>query len=213
MICEDSQETLAVCHSLLDDASFWSLLSAIDEEVAATVRSNGCECGGRLHKARYPRKPRGWPREQLGEHYTSRLSFCCDRDGCRRRCTPPSVRYFGRRVYLGVVVTLSMALEQGLTPQRRARLVESIGVDPRTLTRWCRWWRVQLPLTRTWRELQGQFASPLDPTQLPDALLQLVQGEDPVQRLLRFLALLMPLSSSSCSHCPRVAPGPQRMSL
>ena len=202
-----------MCHSLLDDASLWSLLTAIDQEVADAVRAKGCPCGGRLHSARYPRKPRGWPREQLGVDYESRLSFCCNRDGCRRRCTPQSVRYFGRRVYLGVVVTLSMALEHGLTPERRQRLVESIGVDPRTLSRWYRWWRVQLPATRTWRELQGQFATALDPARLPDALLQLVQGDDPVQRLVRFLALLMPLSTSSCSHCPRVATKPQRMPL
>ena len=202
-----------MCHSLLDDASLWSLLTAIDQEVADKVRSMGCRCGGRLHSARYPRKPRGWPREQLGVDYESRLSFCCNRDGCRRRCTPPSVRYFGRRVYLGVVVTLSMALEHGLTPQRRQRLREQIGVDPRTLTRWCRWWRVQLPTTRTWRELQGQFASALDPARLPDVLLQLVQGDDSVQRLVRFLALLMPLTTGSCSHCPRVAAKPQKMPL
>ena len=200
-----------MCHSLLDDASIWSLLVDIDREIAATIRSQGCPCGGTLHSARYPRKPRGWPREQLGADYQSRRSFCCDRDGCRRRCTPPSVRYFGRRVYLGVVVTLSMALEHGLTPERRQRLVGQIGVDPRTLTRWFRWWRVQLPATRTWRELQGQFACALDPARLPDTLLRLVQGDDSVQRLIRFLALLMPLSTDSCPHCPRVALKPQKM--
>ena len=202
-----------MCHSLLDDARFWRLLVDIDRELAATIRSQGCPCGGTLHSARYPRKPRGWPREQLGVDYESRLSFCCDQEGCRRRCTPPSVRYFGRRVYLGVLVTLSMALEHGLTPQRRRRLREQIGLDARTLTRWCRWWRVQLPATRTWRELQGQLASPLDPARLPGALLQLVQGDDPVQRMVRFLALLMPLSTGSCAHCPRVALKPQRMPL
>jgi len=31
------------------------------------------------------------------------LSFCCDRDGCRKRVTPPSVRFLGRKVYLGAV--------------------------------------------------------------------------------------------------------------
>jgi hypothetical protein len=38
-----------------------------------------------------------------------RFSFCCDRDGCRNRATPPSVRFLGRKVYLGAVVMLISA--------------------------------------------------------------------------------------------------------
>ena len=90
------------------------------------------------------------------------------------------MRYFVRRVYLGLVVTLSMALEHGLTPQRRRPLREQIGINARTLTRCCRWWRFHLPAARSWRELQGKLASPLDPVRLPGALLQLIQGVDPV---------------------------------
>ena len=64
---------------------------------------------GMLHSARYPRKPRGGL-DDLGPDYATRLSFCCAVDGCRRRTTPPSVRYLGRRVYLGAVVVLVTAM-------------------------------------------------------------------------------------------------------
>jgi len=47
----------------------------------------------------YPRKPRGIPFVPE-ESYEYRLRFCCAEDGCRRRITPPSVRFFGRKVFL-----------------------------------------------------------------------------------------------------------------
>jgi hypothetical protein len=44
---------------------------------------------GVLHSACYPRKPRG-VRTALDASYRTRLSFCCARNGCRRRNTPPA---------------------------------------------------------------------------------------------------------------------------
>ena len=46
-------------HTLLGDASFWAFLFAVDQDLAATRRNQGCSCGGRLHCANYPRQPRG----------------------------------------------------------------------------------------------------------------------------------------------------------
>ena len=98
-----------MCHAFLADTNFYQLLTRIDESIAEEVRAGGCDCGGALHSARYPRKPRG-VRGVLDESYQSRLSFCCAADGCRRRSTPPSVRFLGRKVYLGVIVVLISAL-------------------------------------------------------------------------------------------------------
>ena len=83
-------------HDLPRSASFWSFLLAVDEDLAEKTRKKGCPCGGRLHCANYLRKPRGTP-DQLPEPQRLRLSFCCDRDGCRKRVTPPSVRFLGRK--------------------------------------------------------------------------------------------------------------------
>ena len=71
-------------HDLPRTARFWSFLLAIDQDLAETTRKEGCPCGGRLHSANYLRKPRGTP-VQLPQPQCLRLSFCCDRDGCRKR--------------------------------------------------------------------------------------------------------------------------------
>ena len=125
--------------TVLQDASFFELLSRFDEDLAAEVREAGCGCGGVLHSARYPRKPRGI-RSAVDDSYESRLRFCCSQDGCRRRSTPASVRFLGRKVYLGVIVVLVTALHHGLTTPRRRQLIEELDVAPQTLWRWRRWW-------------------------------------------------------------------------
>ena len=127
-----------MCQALLSDQRFHQLLLQFDEDLAASTRADGCpRCGGVLHSARYPRKPRGAPRELL-DQYRSRLSFCCA--ACRRRTTPESVRYLGRRVYLAAVVVLSSAMRAGITGKRVAQLSEWFAVPRRTLERWRRWW-------------------------------------------------------------------------
>ena len=73
--------------------------------------------------------------------YGYRLSFCCDRDGCRKRVTPPSVRFLGRKVYLGAVVILVAAMRQGPSPRRVRELSSLFGVDRRTIARWQVFWR------------------------------------------------------------------------
>ncbi len=73
-------------HELLRDATFWSFLFTIDQDLAQECRKQACPCGGRLHSAKYPRKPRGNP-DDLPDEHCRRLSFCCDRDGCRKRTT------------------------------------------------------------------------------------------------------------------------------
>ena len=80
-------------------ASFWLFLFSVDQDLAQSAREKCCACGGRLHRADYPRKPRG--AEDLPQDYRYRFSFCCEREGCRKRVTPPSVRFLGRKERLG----------------------------------------------------------------------------------------------------------------
>src|SRR3972149_4208870 len=93
------EEPVKVCHALLQDPKFFRLLLRIDEELAGDARAGGCACGGVLHRANYPRKPRACLNEVRSE-YATRFSFCCSR--CRKRLTSMSVRFLGRRVYLGL---------------------------------------------------------------------------------------------------------------
>lgn len=83
-----------MCHALLFDSILWQLRLRFDRDLAAEAREQGCRCGGVLHRADYPRKPRGGPSD-LGPDYGRRLSLCCAREGCRKRTTPPSVRFLG----------------------------------------------------------------------------------------------------------------------
>jgi hypothetical protein len=114
---------------LLGDGTFYHALARIDDELAEATRCAGCrKCEGRVHSARYPRKPRGGPAD-LPPGYDRRASFCCAVDGCRARATPPSVRFLGRRVYLGAVVVLASAMQQGVNAFRARRLKELFGAS------------------------------------------------------------------------------------
>jgi len=174
-----------VCQKLLGDATLYALLTRIDSELAADVRACGCPlCGGVLHTSDYPRKPRGGP-PGLGLGIGRRLSFCCGVEGCRKRRTPPSVRFLGRRVYLGAVVVLVTALQSGLTTGRFQALREHLGVDRRTVERWRRWWRETLPASRFWRGARGHFAEAVVAESLPGTLLERFGGaaRDPLSPL------------------------------
>jgi hypothetical protein len=201
-------ETDPVCHAFLTDTNFYQLLFQIDESIAEDVRGRGCDCGGVLHAAPYPRKPRGI-RYALDECYESRLSFCCSQDGCRRRHTPASVRFLGRKVYLGVIVVLLTALHHGLTEARRSRLIEALDVPAQTLWRWRRWWRERFVETRCWRALAGQFIPPIAADGLPGSLLERLTGRALSERLVQLLVLISPVTTSSSSV--RVSRDPQKM--
>ena len=95
---------------LVWNASFFAVLLKIDRDLAREAHAGGCpHCGAALHQANYPRKPRGTVADGR-QLRVLRYSFCCSQDGCRRRLTPPSARFLGRKVYLGGVVVLAAAL-------------------------------------------------------------------------------------------------------
>ena len=189
-------------HAYLADAKFWGVLLRFDEELAAEAQAHGCgDCRAPLHSARYPRKPRGVARALLGEDYEWRLSFCCAREGCRRRTTPASVRFFGRRVYLGALVLLISALSQGLTRTRRAQLLARFGVSEQTVRRWRRWWCEVFPDTPWWRGARDRFVPALDLAQLPASLLERFVALDRAARSLDALRFLAPLSSDAVHAC------------
>ena len=201
-----------MCHDFIVDASLLHRLYLLDVQLAEQVRAKGCpHCGAALHSARYRRKPRGICHSLLAEHDQIRLSFCCERDGCRKRCTPPSLCFLGPKVYLGVVITLICALEHGLTPRRRARLVDELDLWPQTIARWQRWWRTQVPGTRHWQSLRARLTPMSRNVGLPDALLGQLSDSDLSLRILRFLQLMMPLSTTSCSYTLRLDQFPQKM--
>ena len=94
--------------------AFFQFLAAIDSHLASRTRMQGCSfCGGVLHSACYPHKPRGGSVELETTAPTMRQSFCCDK--CRRRTTPESVLFLGRRVYPGFIMVLLSGMQSGVT--------------------------------------------------------------------------------------------------
>ena len=182
-----------MCHALLYDRKFLALLLRIDQDLAAQTRAGGCRCGGTLHRADYPRKPRGCPVEVRSD-YSSRLSFCCS--VCRRRATSVSVRFLGRRVYLALAVVLVPARRAGPAAAAAARLGLELGVDRRTVARWRDWWREQFPLTPLWRWTGAWFMPPVPQAQLPGALTERFTGPAH-EALMRLLVWLCPVSVRS----------------
>jgi len=156
--------------TILNDASFYRMLLRLDEDLAEQTRQAGCACGGKLHSAQYPRKPRGAP-EELQEDYSKRRSFCCAEEGCRKRTTPASFRFLSRRVYVAAVVVLITALGHGATAARAEQLRAIVGVSRRTLERWRQWWLEEFPRSSFWRWAGGQLATPVDEHRLPLSLL------------------------------------------
>jgi hypothetical protein len=124
-----------LCQNLLRDARFLAFQLAADRVTAAEIREQGCvECGGALHSANFTRKPRGGP-AGLAPGADVRFSLCCAEDGCRTRHTPPSLRFVGRKVYLGAVVVIVSAMRHGATSERMSKLRELVGVSRRTVER------------------------------------------------------------------------------
>lgn len=191
-----------MCTDLGLDDSFYELLQRLDQERANEAQEEGCPwCGGRLHRANYARKPRGGPLG-MDPAYGQRLSFCCATDGCRRRVTPPSVRFMGRRVYLAVAVVLCSALHAGQAPRHVTRLRQllgsGMGPSRRTLAQWLAWWRESLPQSSLWQVLRARLMPPVCPQALPGALLERLElDRNPSSAVVALLRQLSPLTTGS----------------
>jgi hypothetical protein len=175
-----------------EQTGFLQFLAAIDTDLASRARMQGCRfCGGALHSACYPRKPRGGA--VVATEATTRHSFCCDK--CRRRTTPESVRFLGRRVYPGfvMVMVLLSAMQSGVTDTLINELQLHLGVARRTLQRWRHWWREIFVGTSFWDLGRGRFMPPIEHAALPMSLLDRFKGQDTQTQLVWCLQFLAPL--------------------
>lgn len=113
--------------------AFLAELVAIDLETALKMKEQGCpQCKSTLHSANFTRKFRGLEITPPPQ-FEVRFSFCCSRDGCRSRVTPPSVRFMGQKVYLGMVI---LFISSGIT----TLLEEALKVSIQTRRRWMKYW-------------------------------------------------------------------------
>ncbi len=133
------------------------------------------------------------PGIELPDGYDERFSYSCAVDGCRKRHTPSSARYLGRRIYLGVVVVLATAMQQGLAPWRVGRLRSELGVSRQTLVRWRTWWAEEFTESAFWKTARAALATPIDGA-IPNALLARFAGDD-VEQLAALMRFVSPMST------------------
>ena len=173
---------------------FFEGLMAIDEAIVERAAQDPCrDCGGPLYRGDHPRKPRGGLLGRAGEAFGRRFNLCCGRDGCRRRAMPPSVRFLGRRVYVGAVVIVTSAV--ALTAMAACAAVRATGVPARTTRRWLRWWRGPFTTSRPFVELSARLVPAPDRRRLPVSLLERL-GEPSVS-VAKLLAWLAPITTTS----------------
>jgi hypothetical protein len=109
--------------------------------------------------------------------------------------TPRSVRFLGRKVYLGAVVILVAAMRQGPTPRRVRELSKLFGADRRTIVRWQHFWQEHFPRTSFWKVERARFALAVDTTVLPRSLLDwFVRTDDDREGWKHLLEFLSPIT-------------------
>ncbi len=174
--------------NILGDSRFFQVLLAIDKANAEKARERGCPfCGGVLDVANYPRKPRGCAET---DESVMRLSFCCRREGCRKRTTPESVRFLGRKIYGGMVVVLGVF---------EPAVQMALGLCRQTLLRWRAYWSEVLGLTSPfWKGRRALFPPGFEAHGSPEALVRFFEERSPAAHeaaatVLRFFS---PLSLS-----------------
>lgn len=173
---------------------FFERLEREDEAIARQVGEAGCaHCGGPLYRGDYERKPRGALVAPAAEGSTRRYSLCCGREGCRRRATPPSLRFLGRRVYVGAVVIAASMM--ALTLERAGAIRASTGVPARTVHRWLAWWQGAFVRTEVFVAVAARLVG-VAVEALPASIVDRLAGEKP-ERVARLLKMLAPITTAS----------------
>lgn len=172
---------------------FFEGLLAIDTAIVERAAIEACRfCGGRLHRGDYPRKPRGGLIGKAAESFGRRFSLCCGREGCRKRATPPSVRYLARRVYVGAVVIAASIV--ALMKQTASAASRATGIAARTTRRWLRWWRGPFTATSAFVQISSRMVPAVSRTQLPGSILERLPGSVEV-RVRQLLGWLLPITT------------------
>lgn len=116
----------------------------------------------------------------------------------------PSVRFFGRRVYVGAAFILASIVALALGAASAAW--RSTGIPPRTIRRWGQWWRGAFPETAVFAALSARLVPAIARARLPASLLERMPGP-PEAGLTLLLTLLAPLTTTSTPDGARFVRG------
>jgi hypothetical protein len=183
---------------------FFTLLEQFDEGMARRVAAGGCpRCKGPLHRSDFDRKPRGGLIASSGEAFVRRFSLCCGREGCRKRATPPSVRFLGRRVYLGAAVIVASIVALALRGAGEIR--RRTGVPARTTQRWLGWWQGPFLDTEVFVTICARLIG-VEVGRVPASIVDRLAGT-PTEQVRGMLAWLLPLTTGSVPDSARFLRG------
>ena len=153
------------------NVKLYQLLFFIDTDLAEQKRGNSCPfCGAPLHTSNYLRKPRGGP-GNIPEAFSIRHSLCCSAENCRRRVLPPSLRFWDRKVYWGIVILVTVVLRQQRTQGLSAgKIVQLLGISRHTLKRWIHYFTKIFPASDRWKRISGLTGVAPDTGSIPSTL-------------------------------------------
>lgn len=177
---------------LITDPKFFLILTILDNQLAEEAHSQPCPfCNGKLDWGNYMRKPRG--AVLVRDPCCIRFSLCCRQ--CRKRLTPPSLRFLSRKVYYSAVICLITTMMHGATRERCSELRALIGANWKTVARWREFWHSYVPSTPYWQGVLGYFNRPISTAGLPGTLLErFVTGNNYLASVKKFLQFISPLS-------------------
>jgi len=153
---------------LLKKKSLFHSLYIIDKNIAEQYRKKPCpHCGGPLHFANYPRKPRGEP-NGIAEEFFIRFSLCCGKEGCRRRLIPPSCRFLDKKVYWHVAILVIVSEYQN-KESSIFKVAKLFNVSRNTIARWINFYQDIFPYSPKWKRIRGQAAAFIKNNKLPSS--------------------------------------------
>lgn len=103
-----------------------------------------------------------------------------------------SVRFLGRRVYLGLIVVL-ISVRRTTLSATAVQTMQTLGVPERTIARWRHWWLQVFPATPLWQAACARFMPPVQTAHLPGSLIERFT-EVAAHKAMHLLAFLTPLS-------------------
>lgn len=161
------------------ELKFLTTLADLDEEIAWQItQTRRCaHCGGQLHRSDTPRSTRGIS-GSARELFGWRVSFCCAARECRKRYTPPSLRFPERKWYaLGVMLVAAVLGPRNQEHVTGRVMVAGAAVPLRTVRRWQVFFRTEFAVSPTWLWLRARIPGFSDGSRdVPGSLFRWAEG-------------------------------------
>jgi hypothetical protein len=189
---------------LYSNSTLWRTLFENDQLSAEEVHRQPCprpDCGGKMNWNNYVRKPRGGPEHpEFSKYFGYRMSLCCGR--CRKRQTPESVRFLGRKIYIGLTLLVASSRNEGCQsetdpPTEKPQMVSPVdSISTRTLGRWVMWWTQSFFKSSFWRGSQGLFATSIDMSAPVSSLISKFVNSSMSETIVTILNFLAPITKT-----------------